>query len=180
MNWVCRSAAGPDHSTLTLHKSLGNPAPLTKSELLRAGTARSVQGFNARTLWENPHPSRLPQGRAEARAQLKFDRDPRPAWRGRVRARFMESPLFLTDLLTAHEPDGSAGFPACEFRGLSSPRSPCRRKHGTGMSREPADRNVCATTQRFMESLHGLKSAHWDHERVTATLTPAFSHRVSA
>ena len=36
----------------------------------------------------------------------------------------------------------SAGFPACGFWGLSSPQY---RKHGTGMSREPADRNVCAT-----------------------------------
>src|SRR6266550_6001130 len=35
---------------------------------------------------------------------------------------------------------GSAGFPACGFGQLSS-----RPVHGTGKSREPADKNVCAT-----------------------------------
>jgi hypothetical protein len=59
-----------------------------------------------------------------------------------------------------HEPCCSAGFPACGFwrlfrlRGAPKRRSgataasrqlPASQKHGTGMSREPADRNVCAT-----------------------------------
>ena len=64
------------------------------------------------------------------------------------RFRFTERPPRTSIAPCAREPRSSAGFPACGFWGLSSPQF---LQHGTGMSREPADRNVCATTQRFME-----------------------------
>src|SRR5206468_1769508 len=44
----------------------------------------------------------------------------------------------------------SAGFPACGCTGHSCPVFLFR---ATGKSPEPADRNVCTTYQRFMESL---------------------------
>src|SRR5262245_14684247 len=56
-------------------------------------------------------------------------------------------PLFRT--YWDHEPARSAGFPACGFTGHSCPVFLLR---ATGKSPEPADRNVCLTLPRFMES----------------------------
>jgi hypothetical protein len=64
--------------------------------------------------------------------------------------------LIPLPIIPLPNPDGiprafrrSAGFPACGFWGLSSPQY---LKHGTRMSREPADRNVCATAKQLRES----------------------------
>src|SRR6058998_1222389 len=65
-----------------------------------------------------------------------------------------------------HEPrcgQRRAGFPACRFTGHSCPVFLLR---ATGKSPEPADRNVCPTNPRVLESPFGLPTVHWDHEPV--------------
>ena len=62
--------------------------------------------------------------------------------------------LFLSDLLTGHEPGGAA-FPGCRFGGLSSPLDLL----GAGKPPEPAGRNACPTGLRFMESGGGNGAA---------------------
>src|SRR5438477_503795 len=65
--------------------------------------------------------------------------------------RFMESPLSFFRMHWDHELVRvcSADFPACGFTGHSCPVFLLR---ATGKSPEPADRNVCPTHPRFMES----------------------------
>jgi hypothetical protein len=55
----------------------------------------------------------------------------------------------------------SAGFPACGLTGHSCPVFHIR---ATGKSPEPADRNVCPTDPRFMESPYGVDAVRWDLE----------------
>src|SRR5438094_8091539 len=55
----------------------------------------------------------------------------------------------------------SADFPACGFTGHSCP---VFLLLATGKSPEPADRNVCFTHPRFMESPLSIVRMHWDHE----------------
>src|SRR2546425_8038252 len=64
---------------------------------------------------------------------------------------FRESPLSLFRMHWDLEPTRRAGFPACQLTGHSRPVLALR---ATGKSPEPADRNVCPTNPRFMESQH--------------------------
>jgi hypothetical protein len=64
---------------------------------------------------------------------------------------FFKKSLADGEIARNHELRSSAGWKACGFWGLSSPQLVGSPKHGTGMSRKPADKNVCATGQ-FMES----------------------------
>lgn len=48
---------------------------------------------------------------------------------------------------SGHEPPRNAGFPVRGLERLSSRQSAAHPEHGTRKSREPADRNACATVR---------------------------------